>query len=73
MLGEMIRVIPDLGLGIIRAEDGKEFSFRESALQDGDFARLAKGDAVEFDLSVEEDGAHVRHVRLIQQGVKPSI
>ena len=71
MLGKVIRVIPGLGLGIIRAEDGTEFSFCQSALREGDFARLAKGDAVEFDLSVEEDGAHVTHLRLSQLGVQP--
>ena len=70
MRGEVRRVIGDLGLGIIRAENGKEFCFRRSALREGDFAALAKGDVVEFDLTIEQDGIQITDVRLTHLGVE---
>ena len=59
MGGEVRRVIQDLRLGIIRAKDGKEFCFCRSALWEGDFATLAKGDVVESYLTIEQHGMRV--------------
>ena len=62
MKGEVRRVIRDLGFAIIRTKDGREFSFRHTTLPKKDLAKLTKGDVVEFELTVEQDGTHISNV-----------
>ena len=70
MRGEVKRVIRDLGLVLIQAENGEQFSFRHSSLREGDFATLAKGDLVEFNLTFEQSDVQITNIRLTRLGVE---
>lgn len=48
MRGTVKRIVADKGFGFIKAEDGYEYFFHKSALQDTQLERLAPGMNVEF-------------------------
>lgn len=54
--GIVKRLFEDRGFGFIKAEDGREVSFHETALQNIRFDLLKEGDPVEFNVMEEYKG-----------------
>jgi CspA family cold shock protein len=46
--GQIAKIVRDKGFGFIKGEDGKEYFFHRSSLDDGVFDALQPGDAVQF-------------------------
>ena len=63
MTGTIKKLITERRFGFIRAGNGQEVFFHASAVQEGDFASLAVGQEVTFDLERGEKGAKAANVR----------
>ena len=61
--GKIKRVMKDRGFGFITSEDGKEVFFHRSECQEIDFASLAEGQQVSFDLEDDPKGPRARNVK----------
>jgi cold shock CspA family protein len=49
MTGTIKRLVEDHGFGFIASDDGKEYFFQRSAVEDQAFDDLREGEPVEFD------------------------
>jgi CspA family cold shock protein len=63
MTGTIKKLIADRHFGFIRAEDGQEVFFHASTVAGSDFASLAVGQAVTFDLERGDKGPKAANVR----------
>ncbi len=62
--GTVKKVVADRGFGFITAEDGKEYFFHRSAVEQSlDFDRLAGGERVVFEVEPSPRGPRATHVR----------
>ena len=62
--GTVKKVVADRGFGFITAEDGKEYFFHRSAVEQSlDFDRLAGGEKVQFEVEPSPRGPRAAHVR----------
>ncbi len=62
--GTVKKVVSDRGFGFITAEDGKEYFFHRSAVEQSlDFDRLAGGEKVQFEVEPSPRGPRAAHVR----------
>ena len=64
--GTIARIVRDRGFGFIRADDGGEFFFHQSAV--GDFPVLREGDAVTFVKGAGPKGPRAEAVQLADRG-----
>ncbi len=48
MTGTIKRLVADRGFGFINAEDGKEYFFHRSSIENGRWSELQEGDRVTF-------------------------
>ena len=53
----------DKGFGFIRADDGKEFFFHQSAIYGEGIDNLREGDSVEFEVGEGPKGPRAENVR----------
>jgi cold shock CspA family protein len=58
MRGQVLRLVPAEGFGIVRGEDGEEFFLHANAMSATDFEELAEDSYVDF--SVSEDAGDER-------------
>jgi CspA family cold shock protein len=62
--GTVKKVVSDRGFGFITAEDGKEYFFHRSAVEQSlDFDRLEGGEKVQFEVEPSPRGPRAAHVR----------
>ena len=62
--GSVKRLVPERGFGFIAAEDGTEYFFHRSALEDSlEFGDLETGQRVEFAVETSAKGPRATHVR----------
>ena len=62
--GTVKKVVADRGFGFITAEDGKEYFFHRSAVEQSlDFDRLAGGEKVVFEVEPSPRGPRATRVR----------
>jgi len=62
--GTIKKVVADRGFGFITGENGKDYFFHRSGLQQSlDFDRLMGGEAVEFDIEQSPKGPRASGVR----------
>lgn len=67
--GRIRRLIADRGFGFIHPADGADLFFHRSEVQGVDFASLAEGQEVEFELAKGQDGrSQAVKVRLTPSG-----
>ena len=64
MKGEIKKLIRDRGFGFIRAEDGNEVFFHQSALEGTTYESLEEGAKVEFSIERGPKGARATNMRL---------
>ncbi len=64
MKGEIKKLIRDRGFGFIRAEDGNEVFFHQSALEGVEYDSLEEGSKVEFSVERGPKGARATNMRL---------
>jgi CspA family cold shock protein len=62
--GEIKKLIRDRGFGFIRAEDGNEVFFHQSALEGIGYESLEEGSKVEFSVERGQKGARATNIRL---------
>ena len=63
MKGEIKKLIRDRGFGFIRAEDGNEIFFHQSALEGTTYESLEEGAKVEFSVEQGAKGARAANMR----------
>jgi CspA family cold shock protein len=63
MNGTIKRLVSDKGFGFIRANDGAEYFFHQSACADARFDDLHEGQSVTFDKSEGPKGPRAENVR----------
>jgi cold shock protein len=62
--GSVKKVVTDRGFGFIAAEDGKEYFFHRSGVEESlDFDRLRGGEAVTFEIEQSQKGPRANRVR----------
>ena len=62
--GTIKKVVADRGFGFITADDGKDYFFHRSGLEDSlDFDRLTGGEKVEFEVETSPKGPRAARVR----------
>ncbi len=62
--GTVKKIVSDRGFGFITAEDGKEYFFHRSAVEQSlDFDRLAGGERVSFEVEPSARGPRAVNVR----------
>jgi CspA family cold shock protein len=61
--GTIKRIVSDKGFGFIRATDGVEYFFHNSACTDARFDELREGQNVTFDLGQGPKGPRAENVR----------
>ncbi|MDA8204280.1 MAG: cold shock domain-containing protein [Chloroflexi bacterium] len=67
MSGTVKKIVSDRGFGFIAGEDGKEYFFHRSGVQQSlDFDRLAGGERVTFDVQQSDRGPRAANVRAAQ-------
>ena len=66
MKGEIKKLIRDRGFGFIRAEDGNEVFFHQSALEGTTYESLEEGAKVEFAIERGPKGARATNMRLTE-------
>ncbi len=64
MKGEIKKLIRDRGFGFIRAEDGNEVFFHQSALEGVEYDSLEEGSKVEFSVERGPKGERATNMRL---------
>lgn len=62
--GRVARLFAEDGYGFIETRDGREVYFHQNSVVDGDFARLAVGDAVRFSEEAGEQGPQASTVHV---------
>lgn len=63
--GTIKKLVQDRGFGFIAADDGKEYFFHRSGLDNlVDFDSLTGGEAVTFDVEASDKGPRAGNVRL---------
>ena len=60
--GTIKKLVPDRGFGFVAAEDGKEYFFHRSAVQD--FDTLLGGEKVSFEIEPSAKGPRANRVQL---------
>ena len=60
--GTIKKLVPDRGFGFIAADDGKEYFFHRSAVQD--FDTLLGGEKVSFEIEPNPKGPRANRVQL---------
>lgn len=60
--GTIKKIVPDRGFGFIAAEDGKEYFFHRSAVEN--FDGLQGGERVEFEVEPSPKGPRAGRVRV---------
>lgn len=68
MRGKITRVVADKGIGFISGEDGSDYAFQRSALQNEQFDALLEGVGVRFDAVQSPKGPQAKAVRVIKPG-----
>ena len=63
MTGTIRTLRVDKGFGFIKAENGKDFFFHESAIYGEGIDNLREGDGVEFDIGAGPKGPRAENVR----------
>ena len=63
--GKVKKIVSDRGFGFIAAEDGKEYFFHSSSMQEGAFDTLRGGESVEFEITQGPKGPRAENVRLV--------
>ncbi len=64
LTGSIKKVVPERGFGFITADDGQEYFFHRSGLDDTlDFDRLASGERVGFEIERSDKGPRANQVR----------
>jgi CspA family cold shock protein len=67
MTGQIARVVQDKGYGFISGDDGQDYFFHRSAVQeDAEFGHLAPGTRVSFDVSHGPKGLRAEAVRVVR-------
>ncbi len=62
--GTIKKVVSDRGFGFIAAEDGKEYFFHRSGVDDSlNFDNLRGGEAVSFEIEQSQKGPRANRVR----------
>jgi len=62
MKGKIKRLVTDKGFGFIKAEDGNEYFFHKSALQNVQIEGLTEGREVEFEVGEGAKGPRAEDV-----------
>jgi CspA family cold shock protein len=64
LTGSIKKIVPERGFGFIAADDGQEYFFHRTGLDDSlDFDRLGGGERVGFDVERSERGPRAKQVR----------
>ncbi len=64
LTGSIKKLVPERGFGFINADDGQEYFFHRSGLDDSlDFDRLANGERVNFEIERSDKGPRAKQVR----------
>ena len=61
--GVIKRLVSDKGFGFVAAQDGSEYFFHQSAVQDTRFDQLREGQTVTFDKGQGPRGPRAENVR----------
>ncbi len=56
MRGQVERLVPAEGFGIVRGEDGQEYFIHATAMNATDFTELAEGWYIDFSVSDHDEG-----------------
>ena len=69
MTGKITSVVEEKGFGFIAGQDGQDYFFHRSALQEGEpFDQLLQGAAVTFDAVHGPKGLRAEVVRIVKSG-----
>jgi CspA family cold shock protein len=66
MTGKIARVVQDKGFGFISGDDGQDYFFHRSAVQDAEFDHLTAGTRVSFEASHGPKGLRAEAVRVVR-------